>query len=663
MPRQPEQVDRELEAALAQAANQAAAQVRAHHRDLVRSPASLRRRRALRWTWRTGKTLARKSYRRRRPLAPFLAGLLLYATGFMFSRSPHGASTVPLFALPFGLWLWWRGRRHDWRASEWRYAWAVYAGALGWLEAAAAVGVGAPMPGVFLLAWIVAAGPWWWHHRIRPQLPDYDDRVEIWDTLVAAHGCALPGSELFDVDEVETGWTATIALPAGRLTTSSALSAASRIASAYGVPSSSVVVEAPLTGEEHRARLLVLTENPLQQVQPFPGPQLHHSTGQFPIGLHADGTVAFWRLWTPGSGACHGLVSGTTGSGKSGFVNLLCAEIRHSGVVVLWLGDPEEGTSVPDWQDSADWFAGGVPEIRRMLRAVERVMNGRKKRRAQRAWIDDRARQRKGQGHFDPTPEEPQLTVVIDESPDVMNDPECARIVALIGKKGRKLGVSVVLVAQVPSVGELGGNVTVRSMMSSTNIVMFRTSDQFSGKMGLPQDLPVDPKNLPSRWPDGSDTAGLAYIASSGGRVSPLRAMKVDDPYHWATIEMTTASLDADSASDAGEDYQTRHKRRLDGHDANEDAHSAEVSIVPVGTGPDRERTTTRAAILDLVTRHGRITTGTVAGTLTVPLSTASQTLRRLETNGLVKQVRRGIWAHIDYLDDGLDGDAVIDVA
>jgi hypothetical protein len=26
-------------------------------------------------------------------------------------------------------------------------------------------------------------------------------------------------------------------------------------------------------------------------------------------------------------------------------------------------------------------------------------------------------------------------------------------------------------------------------------------------------------------------------------------------------------------------------------------------------------------------------------------------------------QVRRGIWAHIDYLDDGLDGDAVIDVA
>jgi DNA-binding transcriptional ArsR family regulator len=139
--------------------------------------------------------------------------------------------------------------------------------------------------------------------------------------------------------------------------------------------------------------------------------------------------------------------------------------------------------------------------------------------------------------------------------------------------------------------------------------------------------------------------------------------MKVDDPYHWATIEMTTASLDADSASDAGKDYQTRHKRRLEGHDANEDTDGAEASTLPAGTGPDRERTTTRAAILDLVTRHGRITTGTVAGTLNAPLSTASQTLRRLETDGLVRQVRRGIWAHIYYLDDGLDGDAVIDVA
>jgi hypothetical protein len=34
---------------------------------------------------------------------------------------------------------------------------------------------------------------------------------------------------------------------------------------------------------------------------------------------------------------------------------------------VLWLADPEGGVSVPDWQDGGDWFAAGVPEIRRML--------------------------------------------------------------------------------------------------------------------------------------------------------------------------------------------------------------------------------------------------------------------------------------------------------
>jgi len=75
-----------------------------------------------------------------------------------------------------------------------------------------------------------------------------------------------------------------------------------------------------------------------------------------------------------------------------------------------------------------------------MLQAAERVMNGRKRRRARDSWIDDLGRVRRGRGHFDPTPGEPQLNVIIDESPDVLADPECWRIVALIGKKGRKLG-------------------------------------------------------------------------------------------------------------------------------------------------------------------------------------------------------------------------------
>jgi len=642
-------------------------------RDAHRSRGSRRRRRVARATWRASKTLARQSYARRRPLAPIGTAVSLYVAGVIFAVSPHGANTVPLFAILVASVVWWRSRRRQWRAIEKWYAASVFAGAMGWLETASILGAGPPMPGVLGLAALVAAVPWWIHHRVRPHVPEYDDRIEVWDARVASQGGALPSSRLVDVAEVATGWSATIALPGGKLTTANALGATSRIASAYGAPSSSVVVEAPLTGEEHRARLLVLTVNPLREVQPFTGPQLDHTTGQFPIGPHADGTRAWWRLWTPGSGACHGLIAGTTGSGKSAFVNLLCTEIRHSGVVVLWLGDPEEGASVPDWQDAADWFAGGVPEIRRMLRAAEKVMIGRKKRRGRQEWTDEHGRLRRGRGHFEPTPDEPQLTVIIDESPDVMDDAVCARIIALIGKKGRKLGVGVVLIAQVPSVAELGGNVTVRSMVSSTNIVMFRTSDQFSGKMGLPQDLPVDPKNLPSRWPDGSDTAGLGYIAGTDGRVSPLRAMYVEDPYHWATNETPVVTLDAAAAADASEDYATWRERRAAGDDQLEDKPQrvpvlADAPVEPAaipddGPAPARRRGTARDAILTRLRQRGQIRTGVLAGDLDVPLPTVSSALRRLERDGHAVQVGHGVWAHIGDAPDEFRGDDETDVA
>jgi DNA-binding transcriptional ArsR family regulator len=607
----------------------------AQNRALTRTPG--RKRGVARVTWRASRALARHSFARRRPLAPFVATGLLYVAGVVFAVSPHGPNTVVLFTLPLGLLTWWRAHRRGWRTAERVYAAGVFLGGFGWLQATAVIGFGPPMPGWLAALFIAAAVPWWWHHRIRTQIPDDDDRFEVWAQRVAGPGGALPGSRLYDVAAVATGWSASIALVGGKQTTIEAISAAGRIASAYGVPSTSVVIEAPATGEAHRARLLVLTRNPLQTTQMFTGPQLDLATGQFPIGVYADGTTAYWRLFTPGSGACHGLIAGTTGSGKSTFINLLCTEIRHSGVVVLWLADPEEGVSVPDWQDAADWFAPSVPEIRRMLQAAERVMNGRKKRRARRVWTDEQGRQRRGLAAFDPTPGEPQLTIVIDESPDVMNDPDCVGIIALIAKKGRKLGVSVDVVAQVPSVGELGGNVTIRSMVSSMNIVMFRTSDRLSGKMGMPKDLPVDPVNLPEQWPDGTSTAGLGYVASAGGRVSPMRGQYVEDPYYWATCPAPSVTLDQAAAEDAGEDYTSWRARR----DDDEREPAAVIELAPI----DDVARSTRDAILAQLREHAQIRTGALAERVGAPLPTVSSTLRRLEQDGLAVQVRHGVWS------------------
>jgi hypothetical protein len=526
------------------------------------------------------------------------------------------------------------------------------------LYAAAVIGTRPPLVAVLAVGAFAVAELWWsLHQPDRPEplaavertpvRTDYDDRSAIWDERVGSVGGALPASQLLGITAEAAGWSASIALPPGQLTTAQALAATDRIASAYSVSADSIVVEPALSAEQNRARLLVLTHNPLRDIQPFARPRLDRSSGRLPIGTHADGTTAWWRLWVPGSGVCHGLIAGTTGSGKSGLVNLLCTEIRHSGLAVLWLADPEQGESVPDWQDAADWFAGTIPEIRRMLQSAERIMNGRKSRRARQTWTDELGRARKGRGHFDPTPDEPQLNVIIDESPDVLADPECRRIVALIGKKGRKLGVSVTVIAQVPSLAELGGDLTIRSMLSSTNIVMFRTSDKLSKQMGLPQDLPVNPANLPEAWPDGRSTAGLGYVAAAGGRLSPLRAHYVRDPYYWATTPAAVARLEPTAVQDAGRPYATWRDRRASGNDQFDDPALFSVPTAADDTAPPApERDPARSAVLAALDQRDRIHTGVLAAELDLPLATASQVLRRLERQGLAHQVRPGIWTH-----------------
>ncbi|HEX5347874.1 MAG TPA: hypothetical protein VFW64_12370 [Pseudonocardiaceae bacterium] len=619
-----------------------------------------RRRRAGRTvvaTLRGGRTVAQRSYARRRPLAPLIVTGLLYGAGAGFYLSPHGPATVPLFALPVGALVWWRARRKEWRRNERIYAAAITAAGYGWVQAASLAGVGSATARFLVLPALAAAVPWWWHHRIRDHGPLIDDeRLEVWAWRVAGQGGALPGSQLRDLTPMLSGWSATVRLVGGKQTTAEAVHATARIASAYGVPPTSVVIEASPTADADKARLMVFTENPLQKVQPWTGPGLDMATGRFPIGVYPDGSSATWRLFTRDWGANHGLIAGGTGSGKSMLVNVLCAEIRHSGVCVLWLGDPEEGVSVPDWQDAADWFAGGVSEIRRMLRAAERVMQGRGRRRARVVWTDEQGQQRKGRAEFNPTREEPQLTLIIDESPDVWEDPECARIAAAIGKKGRKLGVSIVVIAQVPSVSELGGNGTLRSQVTSTNITIFRVTDRQSGPMAIAKDLPVNPKDLPGEWPDGSTTAGLGYVASTGGRVSPMRGLFMADPFRWATCDARVARLDAESAADAGEDYATwRDRRDLDDDEDRLPAPVVALHAAPASVAPEK-MTIIDTCLAELRECGQRVTTGALAVRVAqrlstpekegrAPLPTVSTSLKRLEREGHVVKVDHGLWA------------------
>ncbi len=577
--------------------------------------------RAAKAVWKGTPRVCRWSRAHWRGLAPIHAALLLLLAGAALGVMPEGGRTASVLALLAGgvvrLYVWRRCQAgRPLKDRKLLYVTAAYVSATLWLVTAGAIGAGPPMPGILLLLTVGFGVPWWWHHRIRGHVPA-DQRTAVWDQRVACSGGVLPGWQLTSIEAVPSGWAATVQLPPGRLHTDAAVAATARIASAYSVAATAVVIEPPDTGVQDQARLLVLEDNPLQAVQRFVAPSLDRESGWITVGRHADGTPARWRLYIPGSGACHGVIAGTTGAGKSGLTALLCTEGRPSGLAVLWLADPEEGESVPDWTDAAGRFAGTIPEIRGMLQAAERVMDGRKHRRAGERWTDELGRRRKGRGRFTPTPEVPQLVVVIDEAPDVLADAECARVVARIGKKGRKVGVSCLLDVQVPSVAELGGDLTIRSMLSSTNVAMFRTSDKLSRQMGMPSDLPADPASLPVSWPDGSSTAGLGYLAAAGGRVSPMRAYHVTDPYRWATTG-APVPLDAASVADA-------------------DEHKAEVY--------ELVRPSTKDDVLAYVRDQGEpCRTGVIQQRLGVPMSTVTTTLTRLAEAGEVRKTNRGEW-------------------
>lgn len=515
--------------------------------------------------WRLAKAGMRTGFTYRSWLWPTHLTLGMAATSTALGVIEDGAATAVVLivlagvALGWSQWRAWQRLGEPWLIRSVVLSWCWWAAAGSWTVAASADDwslFAPPIPGLLGAGWFISQLAWFIHRKVEMrraleaegltdtildtpeylEAPEPDARVETWLRKIAQPGGALPGAQLIGIKDLDDdrGWQALIRLPDDDAqSTETAIAAVRRIAKAYRVPTSQVVVEPPLDGMEDTARLLLLTRNPLAKPQVFSGPTLDLATGQFSLGIHADSHPAPWRLWTPGSGVNHGMVAGTTGAGKSGLLRTICCEIVSSGRALLLLADPEGGSSVGDWQLGAHCFAGTVPRIRRMLRGALRIMNARKRRRGGATWVDDQGRTRRGYSSFEPTPEEPAVYVVIDEAPDVLADPECREIIAQIGKKGRKHGVAVIIFVQIPSLSELGGDLAVRAMLSSVNIVIFRTSDKLSAQMGLPMKLPIDPANLPAFFPDGSSTAGLGYVASAGGRVSPIRASYQPDPVEW----------------------------------------------------------------------------------------------------------------------------------
>jgi FtsK/SpoIIIE family len=420
------------------------------------------------------------------------------------------------------------GRVHALSAAVYASAWASWAaehGPGGHVNAALLAGAGA-----MVLPWWLKRAPGWLDHEA-PDEPEWVDdtpvrvreMLEIWHDYVACDGGALPGTSLEDPREAADAVSADIVLRRGRQVTSEALGKWEQVASAYELAETRVLIEPHPAGRKNRARITVLDREVLADKREWAGSTLDMTTGLARAATFFDGKPAHMRFFIPGSGASHSLVAGTTGSGKSTGVFVVIAMTTDPGnpvPFVNFLLDPEEGAqSLPLWSDKLTYACTGEDKSLRALYGLNALM-------------DQRAREMSAEGldHFEPSFARPQVNVIVEESSVLMKESarkaDAIALIERLGKRGRKRGVAVILVALVPSLEELDSQ-TLRSMLRSGNIWCFRTGDSVSaGMLGLD----VDPSRIPEAFADGSPTYGVCYLKGPDGRQAMARSL--DIPAH-----------------------------------------------------------------------------------------------------------------------------------
>lgn len=504
----------------------------------------------------------RLAARYRRQLAPLAAIGATHAAGAAAAAADGGAAVGVLALTGAATGGAYAVARH--RLGRWSRAYAAVActASMSWQTAAAAVGTG-PLTGLLWLGGAALALPWWLRHSEAtpdvtaeqaspaqdpapaPAAPDEPDwRTVRWDTYLAVKGGALPGSKLSDITEIAYGWTATVDLPRGEHW-EKVTGCLATIASVFDLPDGRVLAE-PVNGAPvYRARLTVLTTSPLEKVTRWTGPGLK-AEGTFPVAVTADGETLPWRLWWPGAGMCHGLIAGTTGSGKSAALDLVLSEIAMSDRLIPVIIDGSGGMSLPDWIPHVPYQATTTEDAIELLERLIAAMEARFTALTKIRWTDKQGRARTGRNSIDPTPDMPGIAIIIDEAHRLLMDADhgkhIRRLVEIITQMGRKVAFSVILATQQASVSQLGGSSVIRDMCKSGNVVALRTGERVSGGMVGNVSLPEPLHTLPLEWPDGSPTQGLCYVTTA--RAIRSRTLWVEDPYACATGQ-TPVRLDA----------------------------------------------------------------------------------------------------------------------
>jgi S-DNA-T family DNA segregation ATPase FtsK/SpoIIIE len=481
-----------------------------------------------------------------------------------------------------------------------------------WLSCATAVGPSMPpLPQVGVIGAVALSVPWWAHRRRRAKVR-IERKLQAWPDIAKAIG--LAGAEVMSATVDVWGWRARFRLARGQ-TIKDVVARIPAIESGLGTFRGAVRVYPTPDDLANRCEIRVLDMDPHAGSIPWPGPSVTSITQPVDLGPFEDASrcrVLFARL--------HGIFGGTTGSGKSGGLNVLMGNLVACRDVVIWAIDLKKGKELGPWASCIDRLATTPEQAIALLRDAVAVLEGRAEMLAA-----------AGKREWPISPDMPALVVIIDEYAELADEaPGAMSDTDSIARLGRAVAVTLIAATQRPTQKAMGAG-AVRSQMDLR--ICFRVREPRDVDLILGQGM------LKAGWDAHNLNAPGKFLVSAPGHDKPKRAR---------------AYLLTDQAVAETATHYSGHQPELDAESRRAIFTEAnayptpEASSADEGGSPEPGRPPTMAEealwmALCMAPEEG-IGVGDLIRATGMTRSTVYRHLRELAETGHVVQVNRGRW-------------------